>query len=453
MGSLSIALLNSAQSQRVLSQALTALQTNISNVNTPGYASQEVTFINQPFNPDTGLPGGVRFGELQSTRSTYAEQAVRDQQGSLNLNQQLATDLAQLNPAFDLQSKSSIPETLAAFFNSFSTLAVSPNDPLARQQVLSAASNVVQSFHNTAAGIGKATTQADNQITDTLHSINSDIGAIQGLNAQRRNSPESAHDAGIDAEVYAKLEDLSQYVNIQALQQPDGTVNVYLGGQTPLLVGTHVYSITANPSPTSTSLTDSTGRDVTGVVTSGKLAGLLNEKNTLLPGYTSQLNQLAQGFADQVNTQLRSGLDSTGSTPGIDLFSYDPAAGAASTFAVTAIQPDQVAAASAGAPGGNGNALTISQMGTAKSLNGLSFSQFYGTLAGSFGRDLSNAQQNVTSGQALLSQAQTNRSQISGVSLDREAAQLVQFQQAYQAAGEMFRVLNQLAQDEINLLR
>lgn len=452
MGSLSLALLNSAQAQRTFARALNVIQTNVSNVNTPGYATQSPIFLNQPFNPDEGLPGGVAFGNLQDSRSSFAEQSVREQQGFLNQNQQLSADLSRLNPAFDLSSQSAIPQTLSAFFGSFSQLAVNPNDPLARQHVIDTASAAAQSFQTTASKLGDANGQADRQIQQTIDSINADVTNIQAINAQRRNSPNSQHDAGLDAQVYAKLEDLSQYVNVQALTQADGTVNLYLGGQTPLLVGTHQYSIYASPGPTSTAILDANNHDITAKATSGKLSALLQEKNTLLPGYTSNLDQLAKSFADSVNGQLLNGVDSTGATPAIDLFSYDPNGSAAGTLQISSIQPGQIAAADPSAPGGNANALTLAQLGQAKTTNGLSFSQFYGTIAARYGHDATNAQQNTQSAQALLSQAQKSREQISGVSLDTQAAQLVQFQQAYQAAGDLFRVLNQLAQDTINLI-
>ena len=453
MGSLSIGLLNSAQAQRTFTRALNVIQTNVSNVNTPGYATQNPDFLNEPFNPQEGLPGGVGFGNLQDTRSPFAEQSVRGQQGFLNQNHQLATDLSRLNPAFDLNSKSAIPQTLTDFFNSFSQLAVNPNDPLARQHVLDAATATAQSFRTTAGKIGEAVSQADTQINQTADAINADIDAIQAINVQRRNSPSSQHDAGLDGQVYNKLEDLSQYANIQSIGQPDGTVNIYLAGQTPLLVGTHQYSISASPTQGSTSILDSSDRDITAQVTSGKLSGLLNLRNTLLPAYSTSLDQLAKSVADSVNTQLSNGVDSTGASPPLDLFSYDPNGSAAATIQVTGIQPNQIAAADPAAPGGNGNALTLAQLGSAKSINGLSFNQFYGNIAAKFGSDLSAAQQNTQSAQALLSQAQKSRDQLSGVSLDQQAAQLIQFQQAYQAAGNLFRVLNQLVQDTINLIR
>jgi flagellar hook-associated protein 1 FlgK len=453
MGSLSVSLLNSAQAEVVYSKALNIVQNNIANVNTPGYATQSASFTNQPFNPAVGLPGGVTLGELQNSRSIYAEKAVQTQQSYLSQNQQVSTDLNNLNPAFDLSSSSSIPTTMTALFSSFSNLAVNPNDPLTRQQVITAAGTAAQSINRSANQINDAVQQTDAQAQQTVASINSDIQTLQNVNIQRANSPDSQHDAGLDGQVYATLQDLSQYANIQSIQQPDGSVNVYLAGQTPLLVGSHAYAISAAPTNTATAILDSKGNDITTQVTSGHLAGLVQERNTLLPSYAANLNQLAQSFADTVNNQLNQGVDSTGATPGTSLFTYNATTGAAASLAVTSIQPSEIAAATASAPGGNANALALAQLGSAKAVNGVTFAQFFGSAAASFGNDLSQAQSNTTTGQNLLAQATTNRQTVQGVDLNQQAAILIQFQQAYQAAGDMFRVLNQLTQDTLNLIQ
>ena len=54
--------------------------------------------------------------------------------------------------------------------------------------------------------------------------------------------------------------------------------------------------------------------------------------------------------------------------------------------------------------------------------------------------------------QQTVAQAQNLRSQISGVSLNEEAAKLVQFQTAYQATAQTVNILDTLTQDTINML-
>jgi len=86
-------------------------------------------------------------------------------------------------------------------------------------------------------------------------------------------------------------------------------------------------------------------------------------------------------------------------------------------------------------------------------IDGVSFSEFYGQLAGSVGGKLNDAKNSQQVQQSLLAQAKDLRDQYSGVNLDEEAAILIQFQRAYQATSRFITVLDQLSQDTINLLQ
>jgi flagellar hook-associated protein 1 FlgK len=171
-----------------------------------------------------------------------------------------------------------------------------------------------------------------------------------------------------------------------------------------------------------------------------------------LPQYQSQLDQLAQNIADTINSQLASGVDQAGAA-GAPLFAYNAAA-PAKTLAVTSITASQLAAASSGNPGGNDNAVTLSGLQNAAigTLGGFTFTQFYGALSSTIGRDISNAQDDQTTQQQLLAQAQSLRSQSSSVSLDEEAARLLQYQQAYEATGKLITVINQMTQTLMGLI-
>ena len=453
MGSLSVSLQNAASSQRAFDRALQTVQNNVSNVYTPGYARQRPTFRNSPFNPEAGLPGGVRPGGLQDSRSRYAEGAVRDQQGRLGYDQQLQADLSRVEKAFDINSKYAIPTALSSFFNSFSQLSVNPNDQLLRQNVIDQSKSVAQSFQVTSTELSQASAQADAQIRDSVTSINERISQLQQINKQRRLSPNSSHDAGLDAEVYATLEEISQYASVQPIFQPDGTVSVYLTGRTPLLVGGNQYKIAHDPSNTQTAILDVNGKDITSQITDGKLGATLTQRNTLLPGYAADLNTLAKTLADQVNLTQQAGLTPAGTPPAGDIFVYDSVLGEAGTLATTALAPDDIAAALPTAPGGNGNALNLADLGRAKTVNGLNFSEYFGTIGASFGRNLSTARANSKNGELLLAQTRNYRQDLSGVNLDEAAAELIQFQRAYQASAELFRVLNQLTETTLGLLR
>jgi flagellar hook-associated protein 1 FlgK len=180
---------------------------------------------------------------------------------------------------------------------------------------------------------------------------------------------------------------------------------------------------------------------------------MLQEKNVTLPGYMTSLNTLAQTFADQVNATLAGGVDRNGNPPTKNLFTYNAGLGAAFTLGVTDITPDEIAAALPTAPGGNGNAIALAQLSTQPVVGGFSFTQAYGNLGGLVGRDSAAAKQDAAAQQDLVNQAQEQRAAVSGVSLDEQAAILLQYQQSYQAVGKLVSVLNSLTDTVMNIVR
>jgi flagellar hook-associated protein 1 FlgK len=446
-------LVNSANALGVYNRIFDTIQNNVTNAHTPGYVKQDQSLVPLPFDTSAGLSGGVIAGPLISARSEYAEQAVRDQQQQLGSAQQKATDLGQIQPLFSLAQGSGVAGALNKFFDSFSQLSVSPNDSVSRQAVLNAAGQVAQAFRQNATGITQVSTNVNDLTRGAAATINQIAGQLATFNRDLQKGFQSSQDPALDAQIHAALENLSQVANFTVIKLSDGTYSVYLGGQTPLVIGGDQFNISADFSAPQTVIRDFQGNDVTSQIDRGQLGALLEEKNTTLPAYLKSLNTLAQGFADTVNGTLAQGVDKNGNPPALNLFTYDATLGAAYTLGVSAITPDQIAAALPAAPGGNGNAIAIAALANQPSLNGFTFTQAYGNLAGQVGRDVANAQEEKTTQQNLLAQAQVQRASQSAVSLDEEAAKLLQFQQAYQAVGKLVTTLDSLTQTLMNIVR
>ena len=71
MSSLFAALSSSAGALSAYQTVLDAVQNNVTNASTPGYARQSVSLEARPFQPSLGLPGGVSAGDLQSARDAW----------------------------------------------------------------------------------------------------------------------------------------------------------------------------------------------------------------------------------------------------------------------------------------------------------------------------------------------------------------------------------------------
>ncbi len=108
-----------------------------------------------------------------------------------------------------------------------------------------------------------------------------------------------------------------------------------------------------------------------------------------------------------------------------------------------------------GGVGDNRNALAMSDLQTNDVLRGgtASFSDVYGGLVADIGVSAQRAQNSANSEQVLLDEAKAAKESVSGVNLDEEAANLLRFQQAYQAAAQVITVADQMFQTLLSATR
>lgn len=451
MGNLLSSLLTSAESMQAFDRALNVIQNNVSNSTTPGFTKRRQALKAMLFDPAQGYSGGVLANKLLDYRSEFAERSVRRERQTLGRASQQATDLASVESRLSVSDQSGIPAVLTRLFQSFSTLSVAPNSISARQGVLDRARQLVSTFHQAASDLRSVADTAGVQLRDTVGKINALAEQVRAVNYQRRQNNAAVGASGPDAQLYNALESLAELVDFAAIEQDDGTVTVLVGGQVPLVLGDKRYALTTDFSGGGTQILDSQGNDISGLITGGRISAMLETKNTTVPALLGDLDKLAAAVADRVNLTLAEGVDLAGVPPWKNLFVYSDQP--AVTLAVSDILPEELAAAAADAPGGNGNALRLAALAGSKEDDGVTFTEFYGGMAGRLGRSLATAQDNEQLHLDLLAQARQMRADEQSVSLDEEAAQLVQFQRAYQAAAEYFRVLNDLTGTVMQLLR
>ena len=470
MGSLFGALNSSLSAIEAYQNALDVAQNNVSNASTPGYASQTATLQADPLNLSAGLDGGVRSGPTQSTDNHYADQAVQTQMSAQGNYAAQSSALSSIQSLFDVTGQTGVLGALNGLFQSFSAWAATPDSGADQQNVISQATTLAQQFQAAASSLSQSTNQLDEQIGSTVKQINTLTAQIAADNTALAQS--NSLDAGVHANLEASLESLSQLTNVSVSFAANGTATVLLDGQTALVIGAEQYSIQANFSSPGTGaypgavpdvqILDSSGNNISGQVSQGSLGGELYVRNTVLPslqGDGSQqgaLNILAQQVADRVNTILTLATTTTGS-PGTALFTYS-AASATDIAATLAVNPSITPAdlAPANANGGNAAALELSNLGnsTAPSdeIDGQTIVAYAASVATQVGRQASSAQTGQTLATQLLSQAQAVQTQASGVSLNAEAALMIQLQQGYDAAGKMVTVIDSLATTLINMI-
>jgi flagellar hook-associated protein 1 FlgK len=477
VSSLFAALGTAANALDVLEKAIGVVQNNVANANTPGYVTQTPTFLARPFDPAGNVWGGVESGAVQSARNGYAEQAVWSANQRAGSATQEATSLDALQNVFDVSGTSGIPGALSQLSAAFSSWSSNPTDTTAREQVLTTARNLSQSFNQASTGIDTIRSQTDQQLATTVSQINQYAAQIANINLQIRRG--SGSDAGLQSQLYNTIEQLSSLAPVTVRTESDGTATVLLGGQSPLAIGQNASPLSLAYPPNGVSanyplaapdaqLLAADGHDVTALANEGQLGGLLAFRNTALPAVVGDgqqqgsLNQLAQSIADRVNGLLTSGQSSAGPPPvaGVPLFTYSSTSATAAA-ATLAIDPLVTAADLAAGTSTSANGVASALAGLANShntadqvgLSGLNYTDFYSNIASQIGEQAASASSTSAAQTQILTQAQNLRAQVSGVSLNDQAASLMQFQQGYQAAAQMITVINNITQSLLQMMQ
>jgi|NGEPerStandDraft_6_1074524.scaffolds.fasta_scaffold00733_3 flagellar hook-associated protein 1 FlgK len=462
MSNLLAMLATSGNALDVYQQALSVVQNNVNNASTPGYARQSLNLEAQPLDVADGLAGGVAAAGLDNSRDQYAEEQVQRQTQALGQYTAQANATGTIQSFFDASGSSGVSAALSSLLQAFSAWSVTPNDATAQQSVLDSAGNVAASINGLASSLSQTSQQLDTSIASTASQINSIAAQIQSYNVQRLT--ETTPDPGQDAQLHSALDSLSQLTNFSTVTQADGTVTVLLGGGSPLVIGSQQSALSTASSPAGAQVLDSQGNDITSQVTSGQLGGMLDGRNRVLGSMlgnaqqTGTLNQFATAIAGAVNQILESGTVSTatGASAGTALFAFassTPTDAAATLEVNPAITASQLAPVdSAGNSNGNANRLAALENTPLTQLGGMSLTQYFGQVTSAIGTENQNATDNEQSQQQIVAQATTLVNQVSGVSLDQEATNILQFQRAYQATAQVLTVINTLADSLINMI-
>jgi flagellar hook-associated protein 1 FlgK len=403
---------------------------------------------------------GVDLNQVTSIRDRLLELRIYQE------TQQQAKYDAYLAPAqqveeiFSLSSSGSIQQALSGFFASLQQLSVNPSDMAARRNVLNAANNLTSAFQRTTSQLSQITGTLDQAVGQTVGSINEITAQIAKLNSQISGAVSAGRNAGtFEDQRHILIEQVSGLIDVSVVDAGQGKLTLTTSNGNPLVVGDHAWPLDASIDPsTGRAQVNSQGTDITGAINGGRLGGLLEARDRLIPSVQTALDDLAAGLIQTFNTQHQAGFDLSGAAGG-DFFAPfvqsvpGSNAGAAASFTVSLNDPSALAASSDGAPGDNGNLAALLAIQNQNIVSGQPPMSFLAGLIATVGDDVAHAIAEQGAENLTLLQLQNQRDSVSGVSIDEEAANLIRYQRAFEAAARVVAVVDELTEVAINLGR
>ena len=432
---------------------------NIANVNTPGYTRRVADLRAVPPADFRSAGRGVEVGGTRAPRDLLLERRLREETSIEQRHSALSEVLGQVETLIGLPGQS-VDAEMERFFDAYARLAEDPTSSAIRQQMTHEGRALADAFHGVARRMSDVQRDADRHVRAEVETIDELTAKIASFNeAMSTTAPGHEPHEERDAALQASKE-LAQHLDVVVLEQQDGRgFDVYSLSGRALVVGTdsHALSaVSAGPSGFADVVYD--GATVTADVGGGRLEGYLLARDTLVPGYTDQLDELAYSFVQQVNAVHDAGFDLSGIDAGNFFTPLAAQAGAAAGIGVdpaVAAAPALVAAAAVPSAGDNQTARTIASLRDQLVLdaNTSTFNGFWANLALRVGRDAESAADALDHRSDAVRQIESFRDAVSGVSLSEEALELMKFQRAYEANAAMFRTIDETLDTLMGLVR
>lgn len=490
--------------QTLLAQqtALEITQNNVSNANTEGYHRQQAVLKagypnrSMSFTNSAGVQNigtGVYVSSIQRFTSNFYDTQYRNQLSEKSKYSMLTDMLTEIEINLADSTSDSIGQRMDDFFSAWQNVATDPDIAANREDLLETANSLAEGFHDRATSLLQIQQDQNLSITQRVSDINDIAKQLSELNAEigRSQTATTQPNALLD-ERDRLLDKLSSNIGIIAHVQDNGQVLVSIQGHA-LVIGNRSFELSATPMGSKnlvqvTWADDPTNTPIT--VESGEIGGLMYARDTVIEDQLAALNDEAVSLVSRVNAIHRSGYNlvdpiydnstipptvtNLNAITGLNFFAFSdatpaqpipgiPALSIVLDPAITSYQ--QVAAATViDSPGDGNNALDI-----ANSINTTTFPtrtppitaltaiedpvatqgqtsirHFNTSRVTSLALEQRHAETGVSDTSSIMSAIDDQREAVAGVNLDEEAANMVKYQRAYQAAARLMNTFDQM---------
>jgi flagellar hook-associated protein 1 len=402
---------------------------NIANAENKGYARQKAVLVTNPAYKTYG--GWVGTGATVSTivqmRDRFIEQRLMNAVSDESKFSGLASELGIVSAVFPDDGETGISNALGAFWDSWDLLSQNPGGAAEQTGVYQSAESLADTIRSARTALASEADAIPGKIQDAVDQANALVNKIADINKSIMKTETSTFPANeLRDQRYQALKDLSEIVPVSWSEDANGVVTVTTADQ-------------SGPVTLVTGGTVNTVLDSSTTISGGRLGGL-KEALADANSYIAKLDDFAQTLISRVNSvhgqnggpAVFTGTDARTITASTDFLSgQDPADEAARALAMGQLQGERITFA-------DGSQATLGQ--------------YLGVIQKQIGTDVQQAQSSESFSKAMRIQLDAQQQAVSGVSIDEEMVDLIQFQHIYEAAAKVIDKTSQLLDVVINMV-
>ncbi|MDI4653733.1 MULTISPECIES: flagellar hook-associated protein FlgK [Pseudoalteromonas] len=335
---------------RANSELLQTTSKNIANVNTEGYVRERTEF-------STMIDNQVGRGETYRLLNEFAQKQLNRDTSSKTFFDQFVTEASRVDSLFSEESNS-LSTSINSFFNNVQESLNQPSSSVARSLVMTDAQSLIDQMERLSGIVADQQTVVNDQLEIFSEEANDLIQTISELNTKIASVDGTSQESGSSSlynERDKAIRDLSELIDIETVDGPNGSKQVYMGTGQALVMqdgAFNLFSLTGDPDPNFKELHLDTndGKAISLELDTdklkGKIGGLLAFRDDILVPAQNQLGQMGLALADAFNQQNHLGMDGDGNLggdifkiPTVDAFAYQANTGNSSMTAT--VEPGQ----------------------------------------------------------------------------------------------------------------
>ncbi len=420
---------------------------NVSNVNTPGYTRQKIELSSTGvLSSKHGIiNAGVKVAGIRQIRDEFIEGEIRRIFSSLG-NHSVEKELfSRIESLFNEPGEVGLGQLFENFFNSFDDLSKNPEDRAVRVTVIQTGRALAQRFNDIFSSLVRIKRDIIAELESKLKNINQIIEELGKLNQTVVNIYNSGAEINdIRDKINQKLKDLSNLADVAVSYNQNGSVKVSIGGVT-VVDGNFTQAVALKFVDGQVKII-SVQSESEVRLNSGQVFAFQNLFNGSITDLMQKLDGLAKNLIKKVNDFHKTGYAIDGTT-GIDFF-VGAGAGSIQVSKIILDDPSKISASIDGSVGNNEVALAISSL-----RNELKISGLYNSIVSDIGLRLKISSDNENLHRMILSQLESQRDAISGVSIDEEMLNMIKFQRMFEASAKVIQTVNEMLDAVLSMVR
>ena len=426
--------------------AINTTAKNIANVYTDGYTRRTFDLSNLSL----GF-GNMSEDSISRVKNQFLDNQIWYENQALGKESMSEMLMKQVETVFGEPDDSGLASIMTEFWNSWSGLANNPESDSARSLVRDKGILLSNTFNRLDKNLKNLQRQTGIEIQQKVNEINQLVTQLGTIN--KHIDSHRSDDLMDQRDVL--LSELSSKIDIQVTENSSGTVEVLAGGHI-LISENYTNQLKINMTQNNNGLFHSDIKTIRGnksiEVKSGELGGLLEFHNIHVSSYMNSMNESAVSLANEVNKVHAQGFNLTGLS-GLNFFKNTISGAGDFSLSAEILSDSSLIATSSESDvnGDNTTAQAIAELQYDELINGRSVLDNYNSLIADVGNRVQEATFIRQNQGKIVQQLQIQKASITGVSLDEEMTQLIQFEQAYGAAARMISTVDELMQTILSI--